>query len=367
MRLRGLLLVLVVTVGAVLRGWVPTEAAFAGCGSWQYAAGASVRFGELRDVSASSGTDVWAVGVRDVAWGTAPLVEHWDGRTWTRVPSVGTYRPVQLTAVVAIAADDAWLAGRSRRMPFFMHWDGARWMRVLFPATAYRATVQDMTATSASDVWAVGSTASGRPRILHYDGRRWAVIPSASPRSTISLSSVSASAGDDAWAVGLRWSTAVGPYAEHWNGDGWSRIPVPQSGEVYNGNSPDVLAGVVAIGHGDAWEVGPQATHWNGTKWSIPPQPSPPRIGGLAGVAASGPNDVWALGWAASTYARTRVITEHWDGSAWTRSPSQRTSGARVLTDVAYAPGAAGAYWAVGRWSHGGSGRTPLIASYCSP
>jgi hypothetical protein len=44
---------------------------------------AGMPYGSLSGVSASSGRNAWAVG----ADGSAPLVEHWNGRRWKQVPS----------------------------------------------------------------------------------------------------------------------------------------------------------------------------------------------------------------------------------------------------------------------------------------
>ena len=46
--------------------------------------GPTVQKAWLSGVSALSGTDAWAVGGFEHARGDAPLVEHWDGRTWKR-------------------------------------------------------------------------------------------------------------------------------------------------------------------------------------------------------------------------------------------------------------------------------------------
>ncbi|MEO8286579.1 MAG: hypothetical protein ABI670_09105, partial [Chloroflexota bacterium] len=58
------------------------------------------------------------------------LVVHWDGRTWTQVPSPNfASANNELKGVVAISAIDAWAVGyanitESISQPIIMHWDG---------------------------------------------------------------------------------------------------------------------------------------------------------------------------------------------------------------------------------------------------
>jgi hypothetical protein len=88
----------------------------------------------LNDVAAISPSDVWAIGYsRSNSLDIQPYFVHWDGSTWTTVPSQhlsSTYN--FLTSVVAISSDDVW-AGGYRTLPgdktvsFVEHWDGTAW------------------------------------------------------------------------------------------------------------------------------------------------------------------------------------------------------------------------------------------------
>jgi hypothetical protein len=61
------------------------------CGSWTIlpAPDGPAPWSTLQGVTAISGRDVWAVGYSydAVAATLAPLIEHWDGSTWSIVPS----------------------------------------------------------------------------------------------------------------------------------------------------------------------------------------------------------------------------------------------------------------------------------------
>jgi hypothetical protein len=57
---------------------------------------------------------------------------------------------------------------------------------------------------------------------------------------------------------------------------------------------------------------------WGRTAGTRVSSPSPRRISVLDGVAATAGKDVWAVG----TIGYNATLTEHGDGTAWTRVPS---------------------------------------------
>ena len=118
------------------------------------------------------------------------------------------------------------------------------------------------------------------------------------------------------------------PYAEHWTGGGWTATRVPL-GQVYPpGEQAAQLNGVAAVAPGDGWAVGAVsdtsslasrtlAYHWDGTAWTRSPTPNPagPAQGNqLNAVAARATADVWAVG---GDGYRAASLVLHWNGSAW--------------------------------------------------
>jgi hypothetical protein len=117
------------------------------------------------------------------------------------------------------------------------------------------------------------------------------------------------------------------PYAEHWNGSGWSATHVPL-GAVYPSGQAAQLNGVTEIAPGDGWAVGTVsdpssfasrtlAYHWDGTAWTRSPTPDPAgnaQTNQLGAVAARAANDVWAVG--SDNYPAVSLVL-HWNGSAW--------------------------------------------------
>ncbi len=328
---------------------VPAQAASCAT-SWQVVSGAPVN-GALADVSASSASDAWAVGV----WGRRrTLAEHWNGTRWKRIPTPNPGRRLSVLQTVAdVSPTDAWAAGQfgaTQHAALVLHWNGTRWRRVALPANARNATLEDITVVSPTDIWAVGTTRlEFRTRTLHWNGSRWTVVPSPSPASGSLLVGAGASATNDVWAVGLG-------LMEHWTGGAWHVVSAPAGAH---------LTAVTAISPTDAWAAGagPDATlHWNGTAWTRS-LTTGARIS-LDGIAAAGANDVWAVG---SNFNQPgpnpgRPEVAHWTGTRWTRSllHSGATAG---LVAAANVPGTT-TFWAVGRTTHGASS-TPRIQERC--
>jgi hypothetical protein len=188
--------------------------------------------GRLYGVMAVSASDVWAVGLSP----GGSLIEHWDGKTWTRVPSpnpAGSSDTV-LQAVTAVSSGNVWAVGYATiggySKTLAMHWDGRHWTIVPSPTSLGNGSFQDVAASWTNNIWAVGITSptpSGphfQSLIEHWNSttQRWKAIPSPSPPSDYlnDLWSVSSISRDDIWAVGTTdyGSTLIA----HWNGTSWS-------------------------------------------------------------------------------------------------------------------------------------------------
>jgi hypothetical protein len=139
------------------------------------------------------------------------------------------------------------------------------------------------------------------------------------------------------------------PYAEHWNGSGWSAATVSVAAVYPSGQQTAQLNGVTEPTAGDGWAVGTVADtasyasqtlayNWNGTGWKRSATPNP---GGaaltneLSAVAARAANDVWAVG-GYRNYPTISLVL-HWNGTAW-RQVSVPNIG--PLDAVAVSPGA---------------------------
>ena len=201
----------------------------------------------LLGVTAIAWNDVWAVGRIETQNGSFPwrtLIEHWDGRSWSVVPSPNAPDGTgALNAVAGVSAHDVWAVGESGGggTPFYQfieHWNGSSWSVV--PSPTLYDTLQGVSAVSATDVWAVGSYG-----FLHFDGSSWSVAPDP---PHISPDAVKAFTGSNAWTVGGPGGTA--DLIEHWNGSRWELTAT--NGDQYE----SALYGVDGLDRNDVWAVG---------------------------------------------------------------------------------------------------------------
>src|ERR1700722_17097473 len=217
--------------------------------------------GGLLGVSALSGSNAWAVG----STGTATLILHWNGTTWTRVTAPSPGHLGRLTAVSAFSPSDVWAVGSYQtssggNKTLIVHWNGTSWVQVASPSPEVTdgSFLLGVSAVSPSDVWAAGwyyltGGEASNTLILHWNGTSWTRVPSPNPvhLGFNALNSVSGLSAAGAWAVG---STDTGTLILHWNGTRWTRVASPGQ------TSQDGFNGVSALSASDAWSAGNFAT-----------------------------------------------------------------------------------------------------------
>lgn len=317
----------------------------------------------LRDVSADSATDVWAVGSR---YTNSPmystLVKHWDGTTWRNVPSPSPGRySSSLESVDALSPTDVWAVGtyedtQESERTLVEHWDGTAWTQIYSPSPAGESRLTSVSARSARDVWAVGIIWDGAWKSLveHWDGTSWTVVPGPKRHdaefATALLFDVHAISANDVWAVGddLTGSSGRESVTAHWNGRRWSIVTSP----TIDGS---VLDSVDAVSTDDVWAVGAGssgsslAEHWNGTRWRAVASPHRSRMDSLDSVSVVSASDVWAVGYTVGQSGRTQTLTERWDGSQWT-IVSSPNHGRKNTSLFGVSAVSANDVWAVGRY-----------------
>lgn len=298
--------------------------------SWsQYPISADVYF---FGVTVISRKDAWAVGGTN--WGdpTRTVAYRWNGKSWTQVRTPTPGGSAFFNGVAATSADNAWAVGsisggpgdQGYAIPLIEHWNGKKWTRQYFRLPVHTAQFNAVAATSPSNAWAVGGTGTGAGNgalIEHWNGTRWRRLPSHSPHGYGWLSGVSATSPDNVWAAGFaNPSTTEDTLIEHWNGKRWSVVPAP------NPTGDTNLRGISASSPRNAWAVGytnpsscnPMcgtiAMHWNGKAWTVVPTPEPPAyLDALCGVVAISADNAWAVG----TTDWGSTIIAHWNGHAW--------------------------------------------------
>jgi hypothetical protein len=223
-----------VWAGAADDVWLVGEAGttlhWAGSALQQHALPAGLEQITLAGAWGQSPDDVWAVGGSPAdPGGEQNVIVHWDGASWSRVPS-GTAKPTTFFKIWGSCRDDVFAVGT---LGVIVHYDGTQWAEM---ASGGNATLVTVHGRAPDDVWAVGTVP---PTVLRFDGRQW------NPVEGPFLSGVSGlhvEPGDTVWIVGFgglkqRFSAGV------WIDNGASE-PIADLHAVW----ADGLGGAFAVG-----------------------------------------------------------------------------------------------------------------------
>jgi hypothetical protein len=275
-----------------------------------------------------SPTEAWAAGI--VGIGTATpnqVIERWNGTAWSVFPgpSFASGDEPAIYGMTATSGTDIWAVGSlltSEQLlaALFEHWDGTAWTATAGP---FHGFFRGVSADASNDIWAVGYSGLNFVTFSeHYDGTGWTLVrtPDVGSGPNV-LNGVVALAPNDVWAVGYSTASQKPPpgqydvptktLIEHYDGTSWSVVPSPNVGpnSQYQSNR---LLGVTAVSPTDIWAFGSyfaasgsenQMTlllHWDGTVWSLAASPSPEPGDFLDDILYSGvvtaPGSVWIVG-----------------------------------------------------------------------
>ena len=321
---------------------------------------------------ALSDSEVWAVGAQFGLAGQTPpppAAYHWDGTSWssTTTPPIGFN--ASLNAVSASSTSDVWAVGGivqpgyRRRLALYEHWTGGpSWTKVDGPLVGGLNAVATLSPTNA---WAVGALGV----VVHWDGKSWTDVTSTlvtqpNPSNIFgnNLTAITAISASDIWTVGRFTNTSytTSAYALHFNGSTWASTVLPQP--PISGPSSPILHGVTAFGSNHVWAVGDNEEvpglglttliyYWDGSRWSM----QSPSLNGAAypalnAVAARSATDVYAVGFDMPSVngGTQQALILRWNGSSWSIDANATATGAfSSLYGAATRPGAT-AEWAVG-------------------
>ena len=238
--------------------------------------------------------------------------------------------------------------------PLVEVWNGSSWMLGPQPPvpTAAGGGLFDVSCVSGSDCWAVGAVVDvdgdGNPTaalIENWNGVSWSMIPSPAVTGPgvvgAVLQGVSCVSAASCVAVGFSTDDTganLHTVTEQWNGLAWSLGLSADTGQAF-----DQLNSVQCVSAGDCWAVGnagpaqqdpnflpiyPGAVgdqglieHWDGSAWSLSPSvtESSPNGGYLNGITCVGATDCWASGATTDTSGMASgLLLQHWNGEDWT-------------------------------------------------
>ena len=217
----------------------------------------------LFSATAVSPKDVWAVGEQQLRNGVFhTLIEHWDGSSWSVIPSQNPGSSGDhLWGVAQAGPDNIWAVGQRNGehsdAPLVEHWDGKHWTVVNVPTAGLTDGLLQSVAVSGGEVWAAGQSDDAahqaRPLVEHLHNGVWtAQLLSGVGTGFSNVTGVSISHGT-AWIVGSAYDGTSGNQltvvAEHTTG-GWHQVPAPNPG------TGDKVLGAISAAGNAVWAVG---------------------------------------------------------------------------------------------------------------
>lgn len=246
--------------------------------------------GALLSVWGTSSTDVWAVG-GDARDGSGPLVIHFDGDAWTRVPTGETQG--NLWWVFGFADGPVYMGGDGGVI--LRHQNDGQFTRMTTPGTD---TVYGIWGASQGDLWAVGGASDATGgfvwRLAGDDtNATWLPEPSlpAEVPGSAAIWKIFGTGASDAWLVG---SNGV---ALHWDGKQLTTGATGVGSSLFTVHARDGL--YTAVG-GLASGI---VVEYDGAAWQdVTPDPLPT---GLSGVTLGADGFGVAVGSFGGVYSRS--------------------------------------------------------------
>jgi Phosphoesterase family len=222
----------------------------------------------LFSVKAISDTDVWAVGGREQGSNGVfrTLIEHWNGSSWTVVPSPDPApNGNELFAVTGSGPDSAWATGQGQGNAFpsaaiVEHWNGHAWSVAQAPTSSSRTYDPYAAATLGRRLLAAGDQEDDtKPQttLSFLTGRRGSrLVSSGNVGAGENDFYAVAAANGAAWAAGRTTDPATdltSTLIETLKNGAWSIVPTPNPGGP--GGSAG-FGGVATAPGGESWAVG---------------------------------------------------------------------------------------------------------------
>jgi hypothetical protein len=353
----------------------------------------------LQSVACASPTDCWAVGYllnNHLVFQT--LIEHWDGSVWTLAASPDTSILLSnfLLGVACPSPSECWAVGEqivhagsdetqfSQGEPLIERWDGSSW--TIFssaPVQTTGATLTGASCTSVDDCWAAGysgvvSLGPDVPRpapdqtfTVHWDGSSWTVVPSPNADNSQSgfnvFSGVTCETASECWAVGNDADPSQ-TLVEQWDGSAWYIVasPSPSSSNFLSGVACSAATACVAVGETSG--SGPILERFDGALWAVAPETDTPSADdALLGAACDSASQCVAVGLSLPSSGADQTVIYQWDGLAWAAvaSPDTSTTNNNQLNGVACSQPST--CWAVGSADGDTAEQTLIEVSSASP
>jgi hypothetical protein len=212
-------------------------------------------YDELHGVEVVSRNDAWAVGY-SISPAVQYILMHWDGASWSLVDGPPVTAGA-LSGLKAFASNDVWAVGTknyfgTNSTTWTLHFDGTTWTEIPSPNADEGSYLNGIDGTAPNDVWAVGESTLGtnvqHTLAMHWDGTAWTVVPTPVISSDEGFYAVRAFPNTIVYAVG---TSSFAPLSERWDGTQWRVIPTPPV-------DPGSILFAITGRDGAAWAAGYQ-------------------------------------------------------------------------------------------------------------
>jgi hypothetical protein len=272
---------------------------------------------QLYDVACTGRDWCMAVGFSETPRqgrpGYAILTETWDGAAWSVVPGskLGNGGFKYLNSVSCVSRDWCMAVGQYRpgdvASNLAEHWNGRSWSHVPTPDVSGVDQLNSVSCVTVSFCMAVGYGIGTLAET--WNGSAWSVVrspdvghPPFDQATGVSCSSPGFCMMLDLYDDGAKQDMAT----FSWDGTGWSALLTPNPGPETN-----VLSRVDCTSAASCTAVGTEVlgqkstaliAHWNGSSWSVAPTPAESSADGLTGVSCTGTR------WCATVGARVTTV-----------------------------------------------------------
>ncbi len=239
------------------------------------------------------------------------------------------------TAATSLTTDEA---------PLVEQWNGQTWS-IVTPPTTGRSVLTSVSCTSPSSCTTVGDTASDTSGTLgvtavvaQWNGSTWSVTQLPSPATTLRLATA-VSCTSPIFCMAGGWQAdsgnqTIGMFALEWNGSSWTATTVATLGptQYVLVNAISCATPTLCMAAGEQLSTAGLTTvveQWNGSTWSAAKTPSPAVASVLTAVDCFGPTSCVAGGatttpdpsaTTATTTGTVQPLVLNWDGTTWAQA-----------------------------------------------
>ncbi|MFI6596927.1 hypothetical protein ACIBHX_11770 [Nonomuraea sp. NPDC050536] len=323
--------------------------------AWQHSTSARLDSdGSLSDVVALSPNDVWAVGQQGIwdLWQNRGTIRHWNGTSWAEAAIRDATGADNLRGVTATSPSDVWAVGDGHDgVPYLANGDVTGFDRV----RPQQLRVGDWLGGIDARPGRVVAVGSRERNGLIVTGERGAWTA----QTTKEKGALYAVSGP--FAVG---DTGSAPLILKYADNAWKSVPVPSiPGGYLRDVQADGVKRAIAVGgvHQADGGVGPLVLMWNGKKWQR--QKLEAGNARLYGVAGDGKGRFWIAGYDPAQPAEAYMLRCEKGACATMRGEPVKGRSSIRLQAVAYVPGK-GSVWAVGHSVDRNDRYTDVVESF---